>query len=233
MWESRHVSYSTQVTPPAPGLSRISPHSRIAQDTSQALPFLVFRRSATSSAASVLGDEVNRRAHGDRRQHSAASRGEGADAGPARRCRGLRQGAIRHCEGGIRAVKPKLLEGIAKALGVPVGALKDCGAETSHDLMALPLRLEEGYGLVPGKDGMAWRSTQRRRISRSSRSQSSPRPKSAPSPSVAKSTRRLTPTGRPLSDVFPGKLMLPCEQPPVLRKLLHYSRTKSTPWKPR
>ena len=67
---------------------------------------------------------------------------------------GLTEGAIRHYESGIRAVKPGLLEKIAKVLEVSVGALKDCGVETSHDLMALPLRLEEGYGLVPSKDGM-------------------------------------------------------------------------------
>ena len=66
----------------------------------------------------------------------------------------LAEGAIRHYEGGIRVMKPELLEGIAKALEASVGALKDCGVETSHDLMTLPLRLEEGYGLVPGKDGM-------------------------------------------------------------------------------
>ena len=67
---------------------------------------------------------------------------------------GLTEGAIRHYESGIRAVKPKLLEEIAKALGVSVGALKDYGVETSRDLMALLLQLEEGYGLVPSDDGM-------------------------------------------------------------------------------
>lgn len=34
--------------------------------------------------------------------------------------------------------------------------------------------------------------------------------------------------GRPLSDISPGKLILPYEQPPVLRGLFHYSCTKST-----
>ena len=45
--------------------------------------------------------------------------------------------------------------------------------------------------------------------------------------------RTLTPTGRPLSDIFPGKSMFPCEQPLVLRRLFHYSRMKSAPRKPR
>lgn len=67
---------------------------------------------------------------------------------------GLAEGAIRHYESDIRAVKPGLLEIIAKALEVSVGARKDYGVETSCGLMALPLRLREGYGLVPGKDGM-------------------------------------------------------------------------------
>lgn len=39
--------------------------------------------------------------------------------------------------------------------------------------------------------------------------------------------------GRPLSDISPGKLIFPYEQPPVLRELFHYSRTKSTPRKNR
>lgn len=68
---------------------------------------------------------------------------------------GLTEGAIRHYESGIRAVKPELLEEIAKALKVSVGALKDYGVETSRDLMALLLQLEESYGLVPSKDGMS------------------------------------------------------------------------------
>lgn len=40
---------------------------------------------------------------------------------------GLTEGAIRHYESGIRAVKPELLEEIAKELEVSVGALKDRG----------------------------------------------------------------------------------------------------------
>lgn len=67
---------------------------------------------------------------------------------------GLTEGAIRHYESGIRAVKPELLEKIGKVLGVSEGALRDYGVETSHDLMALLLQLEEGYGLVPSEDGM-------------------------------------------------------------------------------
>ena len=62
--------------------------------------------------------------------------------------------AIRHYESGIRAVKPELLEEIAKELEVSMGALKDYGVETSRDLMTLLLQLEEGYGIVPSKDGM-------------------------------------------------------------------------------
>ena len=45
--------------------------------------------------------------------------------------------------------------------------------------------------------------------------------------------RAFTLTGRPLSDIFPGELILPCEQPPVLRRLFHYSRMKSATQKPR
>jgi len=67
---------------------------------------------------------------------------------------GLTEDAIRHYESGISAVKPELLEGIAKVLGISEGALKDYGVETSYDLMALLLQLEEDYGLVPSKDGM-------------------------------------------------------------------------------
>lgn len=146
---------------------------------------------------------------------------------------GLTEGAIRHYESGIRAVKPELLEEIANALEVSEGALKDYGVETSQDLMALLLQLEEGYGLVPSEDGMAWRSTPGRRMPPSSRARSSPGRKSARSSSAASSARPLTPIGRPLSDIFPGELTLPCEQPPVLRGLFHYSRMESAPRKPR
>ena len=37
---------------------------------------------------------------------------------------------------------------------LPSDALKDYGVETSRDLMALLLQLEEGYGLMPSEDGM-------------------------------------------------------------------------------
>lgn len=42
---------------------------------------------------------------------------------------------------------------LADAVGLTVGALKDYGVETSQDLMALLLQLEEDYGLVPSEDG--------------------------------------------------------------------------------
>lgn len=45
--------------------------------------------------------------------------------------------------------------------------------------------------------------------------------------------RTFTPIGRPLSDIFPGKLTFPCEQPPIFRGLFHYSRMKSATQKPR
>lgn len=50
---------------------------------------------------------------------------------------GLTEGAVRHYESGIRAVKPELLESISAALGVSVNALKDYGVETAGDLMSL------------------------------------------------------------------------------------------------
>lgn len=77
---------------------------------------------------------------------------------------GLTEDAIRHYESGISAVKPELLEGIAKVLGISEGALKDYGVETSYDLMALLLQLEEDYGLVPARTVWAWRSIPRRRM---------------------------------------------------------------------
>ena len=46
---------------------------------------------------------------------------------------GLTEGAIRHYESGIRAVKPELLEEIAKALGVSEGALKDVFRQVKID----------------------------------------------------------------------------------------------------
>ena len=61
---------------------------------------------------------------------------------------GLTEGAVRHYESGIRAVKPELLESISAALGVSVNALKDYG-----DLMSLLVRLEDSFGIVPAADG--------------------------------------------------------------------------------
>lgn len=67
---------------------------------------------------------------------------------------GMTEGAVRHYESGIRAVKPELLESIAAALGVSVNALKDYGVETADDLMSLLVRLEDSFGIVPAADGL-------------------------------------------------------------------------------
>ena len=64
---------------------------------------------------------------------------------------GLTEGAVRHYESGIRAVKPEL--SISAALGVSVNALKDYGVETAGDLMSLLVRLEDSFGIVPAADG--------------------------------------------------------------------------------
>ena len=66
---------------------------------------------------------------------------------------GLTEGAVRHYESGIRAVKPELLESISAALGVSVNALKDYGVETAGDLMSLLVRLEDSFGIAPAADG--------------------------------------------------------------------------------
>jgi len=66
---------------------------------------------------------------------------------------GLTEGAVRHYESGIRAVRPELLESIAATLGVSVSALKDYGVETAGDLMSLLVRLEDSFGIVPAGDG--------------------------------------------------------------------------------
>ncbi len=66
---------------------------------------------------------------------------------------GLTEGAVRHYESGIRAVKPELLESISAALGVSVNALKDYGVETAGDLMSLLVRLEDSFGIVPAAAG--------------------------------------------------------------------------------
>lgn len=67
---------------------------------------------------------------------------------------GLTEGAVRHYESGIRAVRPELLESIAATLGVSVSALKDYGVETAGDLMSLLVRLEDSFGIVPAGDGL-------------------------------------------------------------------------------
>lgn len=67
---------------------------------------------------------------------------------------GLTEGAVRHYESGIRAVRPDLLESIAATLGVSVSALKDYGVETAGDLMSLLVRLEDSFGIVPAGDGL-------------------------------------------------------------------------------
>ena len=66
---------------------------------------------------------------------------------------GLTEGAVRHYESGIRAVKPELLESIADALGVSVNALKDYGVKNASDLMSLLVRLEDSFGIAPSADG--------------------------------------------------------------------------------
>ena len=66
---------------------------------------------------------------------------------------GLTEGAVRHYESGIRAVKLEMIESIAEALGVSVNALKDYGVETASDLMSLLVRLEDSFGIVPAADG--------------------------------------------------------------------------------
>ena len=68
---------------------------------------------------------------------------------------GLTEGAVRHYESGIRAVKPELLESISAALGVSVNALKDYGVETAGDLMSLLVRLEDSFGIVPAAEGLS------------------------------------------------------------------------------
>ena len=68
---------------------------------------------------------------------------------------GLTEGAVRHYESGIRAVKPELLESISAALGVSVNALKDYGVETAGDLMSLLVRLEDSFGIVPDGSGLS------------------------------------------------------------------------------
>lgn len=67
---------------------------------------------------------------------------------------GLTEGAIRHYESGIRAVKPELLARIADALAVSEAALKDYRVESYADLIGVFLQMEDEYGLAPSQDGM-------------------------------------------------------------------------------
>ena len=67
---------------------------------------------------------------------------------------GLTEGAVRHYESGIRAVKPELLPQIAKALNVSQSALKDYQVESYTDLIGMLLQLEDVYGLQPAEGGM-------------------------------------------------------------------------------
>ena len=67
---------------------------------------------------------------------------------------GLTEGAIRHYESGIRAVKPELLPRIAEALDVSEGALKDYRVESYADLIGVFLQMEDVYGLRPSENGM-------------------------------------------------------------------------------
>lgn len=106
-------------------------------------------------------------------------------------------------------MKPELPAQNAKVLKIFEGALKDHGVETARDLMALMLQLEEGYGLVPSEDGMGLVVDPKEPHAQSSRGRSSPGRKSAKSLSATKLTRPLTPTGRLLSEIYPGKLMFP------------------------
>jgi len=114
---------------------------------------------------------------------------------------GLTEDAIRHYESGISAVKPELLEGIAKVLGISEGALKDYGVETSYDLMALLLQLEEDYGLVPSKDGMGLEVDPKAPYAPKLAQLIESGRKSVKSSAAAKSMRALTPIGRRLSDI--------------------------------
>lgn len=68
---------------------------------------------------------------------------------------GMTEGAIRHYESGARTPKKDQVAAIASALGVSPLALKDFGVESSSDLLALLLQLEDVFGFVPGEDGQS------------------------------------------------------------------------------
>lgn len=69
---------------------------------------------------------------------------------------GLTEGAIRHYESGARTPKTSQVDDIAKVLDVSPLALKDYGVESSKDLLALMLQLEDDFGIVPGDDGSSF-----------------------------------------------------------------------------
>lgn len=65
---------------------------------------------------------------------------------------GLTEGAVRHYESGIRAVKPELLESISAALGVSVNALKDYGVENACICLMVCVPVYRGFvGRVTGE----------------------------------------------------------------------------------
>lgn len=113
-----------------------------------------FTPAEVEAAYAAKQQEADAKAESDTERAEAGRLARGLTQAQLADAVGLTEGAIRHYESGIRAVKPELLEEIAKALEVSAGALKDYGVETSQDLMALLLQLEEGYGLVPSEDGM-------------------------------------------------------------------------------
>lgn len=66
---------------------------------------------------------------------------------------GVSEGAIRHYENGFRTPKQAQIDAIADALDVSPLALKDYGVESSRDLLALLLQLEDDFGIKPSDDG--------------------------------------------------------------------------------
>lgn len=66
---------------------------------------------------------------------------------------GMTEGAIRHYESGVRTPKKDQIAAIASSLDVSPLALKDFGVESSSDLLALLLQLEDAFGFAPSEDG--------------------------------------------------------------------------------
>ncbi len=110
---------------------------------------------------------------------------------------GLTEGAVRHYESGIRAVKPELLESIADTLGVSVNALKDYGVENAGDLMSLLVRLEDSFGIVPAADGAGLSLNPKAPHAPKPRRRSGCGQRSARSWRTARSTPENTRTGKP------------------------------------